>query len=81
MINSPADFAFDVRVRGNAGWVYFTSAAKLGYVHFVIVCVLEIKLGGAFINNGRMHRSRGAGARGQALQTSMPYRMKYASAA
>lgn len=62
MMNSFADFAFGARVRGNARGVYFTSAAKLGYVHFVIVYVLEIKAESAFINNGRMHRSR-AGAR------------------
>lgn len=59
MINSPADF---VVWYSRAREIYFTSAAKLGYVHFVIVYVLEIKPGNAFINNSRMHRSRAGGS-------------------
>lgn len=59
MINWRLIFACEVtRARG-----LFYFGREIGiYVHFVVVCVLEIKLGNAFINNGRMHRSR-AGAR------------------
>ena len=75
MMNLPADFALGARVRGNEGFILLrprnwdTSISSL-------CAVLEIKAGSAFINNGRMHRSRG-----RTLQTSMSYRMKYASAA